>query len=192
MAHDLLRYLSSGSAVEFLEPPLASVSFDDASMVNPSHHMPRAWHPFGGRAMGALGEAVVVASLPDTSLNLTLLGILYVEHATGVSPSTRALIKSPTMEEKKYHAHEVLPGDVTIVAIYPDRVILERQGGLETLRLPKKLLPIYDGGGKGDGGGKEDGGDREDKGALLRLFPAVETPVFEAFVGHSDVRSCPA
>lgn len=69
---------------------------------------------------------------PDTRLNLTLLGILAADEERG----SRALI-SDGAEEKPYSVGDKVPGGVTLQAIFPDRVILARNGQLETLRLDK-------------------------------------------------------
>jgi general secretion pathway protein C len=74
-----------------------------------------------------------LASAPDTQLNLTLLGIL----ANGRNKaSSRALISNGT-DEKPYAIDDSVAPGVTLTAIFPDRVVLSRNGQLETLRLDK-------------------------------------------------------
>lgn len=73
---------------------------------------------------GALHEA------PETRLSLTLLGIL-----AGTPEASRALIASSGGDEKPYAiGDDVAPG-ASLQAIFPDRVILSRNGQMETLRL---------------------------------------------------------
>lgn len=74
-----------------------------------------------------------LANAPDTQLNLTLLGIL----ANGRNKaSSRALIANGT-DEKPYAIDDSVAPGVTLTAIFPDRVVLSRNGQLETLRLDK-------------------------------------------------------
>ncbi len=70
---------------------------------------------------------------PDTRLDLTLLGIL-ADRGEQVS---RALISSGSGDEKPYAVGDDIARGVTLEAIFPDRVILMRNGKAETLRLNK-------------------------------------------------------
>ncbi|MDM4770156.1 type II secretion system protein GspC [Solimonas sp. SE-A11] len=70
---------------------------------------------------------------PDTRLDLTLLGIL-ADRGEQVS---RALIASGSGDEKPYAVGDDIARGVTLEAIFPDRVILMRNGKAETLRLNK-------------------------------------------------------
>lgn len=70
---------------------------------------------------------------PDTRLNLTLLGIL---SGRGTDDS-RALIADGSGEEKPYAVGDDIAGGATLEAIFPDRVVLMRNGRAETLRLNK-------------------------------------------------------
>lgn len=67
---------------------------------------------------------------PDTRLSLTLLGIL-----SGNQRDSRALIASSNGEEKPYAIGDDIVSGANLQAIFPDRVILSRNGQLETLRL---------------------------------------------------------
>jgi len=70
---------------------------------------------------------------PDTTLALTLHGIV-----AGRGPvDSRALIVA-NGDEEPYAIGASLPGGAVIQAIYPDRVLLERGGNVEALRLPKE------------------------------------------------------
>lgn len=69
---------------------------------------------------------------PDTTLNLTLHGIVAGKRAS----DSRALVVA-NGDEEPYGVGAQLPGGAVIRAIYPDRVLLERDGRLEALRLPK-------------------------------------------------------
>jgi general secretion pathway protein C len=74
-----------------------------------------------------------LATAPDTSLNLTLLGILANGHNKA---SSRALI-SGNGEEKPYAIDETVAPGAVLTAIFPDRVVLWHNGQPETLRLDK-------------------------------------------------------
>lgn len=68
---------------------------------------------------------------PETQLNLKLRGL----YATTNEAEGYALIASGSSEEKLYAINDRLPGNTKLKAVYPDRVILERAGRLETLNL---------------------------------------------------------
>jgi general secretion pathway protein C len=74
-----------------------------------------------------------IAKAPDTTLNLTLLGILANSKNKAAS---RALIANGS-DEKPYSVNDAISAGVTLYAIFPDRVVLSRNGQLETLRLDK-------------------------------------------------------
>ena len=84
-------------------------------------------HLFGSAAAGGnLGNA------PDTTLALTLHGIV-----AGKRPGdSRALIVA-NGDEEPYAIGATVPGGAVIRAIFPDRVMLDRGGQVEALRLPK-------------------------------------------------------
>ncbi len=69
---------------------------------------------------------------PDTTLALTLHGIVAGKNAK----DSRALIVA-NGDEEPYAVGAALPGGAVIRAIFPDRVLLERGGRVEALRLPK-------------------------------------------------------
>ena len=71
------------------------------------------------------------ANAPDTDLALTLHGIVAGKRAA----DSRALIVA-NGDEEPYGIGAQLPGGAVIRSIYPDRVLLERGGRLEALRLP--------------------------------------------------------
>lgn len=74
-----------------------------------------------------------IANAPDTTLNLTLLGILANGHNKA---SSRALI-SNSGDEKPYAIDETVAPGAVLTAIFPDRVVLWHNGQPETLRLDK-------------------------------------------------------
>jgi general secretion pathway protein C len=85
-------------------------------------------HLFGTAQAGNAGPA------PDTTLAFTLHGIAAAKRTA----DSRALIEA-NGDEEPYGVGAQLPGGVKIRAIYADRVLLDRGGRLETLRLPQDL-----------------------------------------------------
>lgn len=73
-----------------------------------------------------------VEDAPETRLSLTLLGIL-----AGAEKESRALIGSSNGEEKPYAIGDEVTSGARLQDIFPDRVILNRGGKFETLRLNK-------------------------------------------------------
>ncbi|MFI4968150.1 MAG: type II secretion system protein GspC [Gammaproteobacteria bacterium] len=73
-----------------------------------------------------------VSNAPDTTLALTLHGIVAGKSAK----DSRALIVA-NGDEEPYAVGAALPGGAVIRTIFPDRVMLERDGRMEALRLPK-------------------------------------------------------
>ena len=72
-----------------------------------------------------------VSTAPETRLDLKLIGILAGSHAS----ESRALIAQQGAIEKSYAIGDDIVRGVTLQAIFPDRVILSRDGQMETLRL---------------------------------------------------------
>ncbi|MCP1726723.1 general secretion pathway protein C [Natronospira proteinivora] len=70
---------------------------------------------------------------PETQLNLELRGVL----ATEIPEMARAIIASDTDDDESYSVGDSIGSGASVRAIYRDRVILERGGELETLRLPR-------------------------------------------------------
>ncbi|HEU0197398.1 MAG TPA: type II secretion system protein GspC [Nevskiaceae bacterium] len=73
-----------------------------------------------------------LATAPETHLNLKLLGILANRLYPGQS---RALIAPGGEADKPYALGQAITSGVLLKAIFPDRVVLLRNGSLETLRL---------------------------------------------------------
>lgn len=92
-----------------------------------------AAHLFGEYRAEAAPVVQTVIDAPDTRLNLTLTGILAATEDKG----SRALISQGSSDEKPYAVGSVITRGVELQSIYPDRVILSRNGSLETLRLDK-------------------------------------------------------
>ncbi|NNC67236.1 MAG: type II secretion system protein GspC [Gammaproteobacteria bacterium] len=73
-----------------------------------------------------------VENAPETTLNLKLLGVL-----AGGKDYGYAIISSGGNKIKHYALGDDVPGGATLHAVFSDRVILERDIRMETLRLPR-------------------------------------------------------
>ena len=95
------------------------------------------WHPFGEASEQAAPVVTEVIDAPETTLSLTLKGILAKEEDTNGG----AIISSNRGEDKAYQVGQSIDGadGATLHSVYADRVLLNRNGRLETLRLPKEL-----------------------------------------------------
>ncbi|MBF0110276.1 MAG: hypothetical protein HQL76_13990 [Magnetococcales bacterium] len=98
------------------------------------------WHPFGSQVgPGGTTLAADTRNLPDTSLNFQLHGILFID---GTRIPAFALIKLADAPEKVFAVGEEVTGGVWLYAVESDRVILDRGGRLEALKLPRAILEI--------------------------------------------------
>lgn len=99
-----------------------------------------AAHLFGQYQASASAASLVNA--PDTQLNFTLLGIL----SGSTERESRALIAKDNTDEASYSIGDDVSPGVNLQAIFIDRVVLSRNGRLETLRLdkdsPSNALPL--------------------------------------------------
>jgi general secretion pathway protein C len=96
------------------------------------------WHLMGVVAKKAEPvKTAVPADAPDTRLKLTLRGSL----ASDVPDNARAIIADAQGKDEQYSIGDTLPGNAELSEIYPDRVILMRNGRYETLRLPVETKP---------------------------------------------------
>ncbi|MEJ2686042.1 MAG: type II secretion system protein GspC [Gammaproteobacteria bacterium] len=121
------------------------------------------WHLFGEAAASAAASSQPI-NAPETHLNLVLRGVLSssdVAHA-------RAIIADPNGNENYYAVGAELPGGAELTRIYPDRVILRRNGRYETLKLPKDEV----GGGAGSNNSPGNAGASSSRaaGQLLRHY----------------------
>jgi general secretion pathway protein C len=88
--------------------------------------------------------AVDDANAPETNMPLVLTGII----AAADPKNGLAIIGTAAGNAKIYPVGERVPGNARVHAVYVDRVLLERNGTLEALMLPRK----FGGGGPGPGG----------------------------------------
>ncbi|TXH04928.1 MAG: type II secretion system protein GspC [Nevskiaceae bacterium] len=103
---------------------------------------PPAAHPAGSKLDTILAARLFglyqaqpgnLAAAPDTRLNLTLMGIFAGDRKS----ESRAVIAQQNGDEQPYAIGDQVVNGVSLQAIFPDRVILSRNGALETLKLDK-------------------------------------------------------
>jgi len=96
------------------------------------------WHLFGqaDRAVAAPAQE----EIPETKLKLTLRGLL----ASDNPDESWAIVAGPSGKEEFYKigGKKKLPGNAKLTEIHADRIVLERRGKYETLRLPKESLNL--------------------------------------------------
>ncbi|HSC47949.1 MAG TPA: type II secretion system protein GspC, partial [Gammaproteobacteria bacterium] len=124
------------SAAIAYTPPPASIRPVDAGRIADQH------------LFGVAAPVGNTQNAPDTTLALTLHGIV----AGRTAENSRALIVA-NGDEAPYAIGAQVPGGAVIRAIFPDRVLLERNGRVEALRLPR---PGSDAGGSGVDAGDGD------------------------------------
>jgi len=114
-------------------PPAIGSANSPTADKGPNAEMVASAHLFGDYQAPANQELDQMGKAPDTRLSLTLLGIL----AADGDKQSRALIGTQDGAEKPYSVGDDVVRGVNLQAIFADRVILARDGQLETLRLDK-------------------------------------------------------
>ena len=87
-----------------------------------------------GKATAAAVQ-VQTENAPDTSLNLSLSGVLALGEGEGF-----AIIANESKKHKYYQIDDEVTSGVRLSAVFPDYVLLNRGGRNEKLRLPKATL----------------------------------------------------
>lgn len=94
-----------------------------------------AFHLFGDAKKQPVVQQKVIDA-PETRLKLSLKGVF----ASSNPKQAMAIIAASKGEDKTYHIGDKVSGGALLHAVYDDRIILKRNGKLETLRLPKSKL----------------------------------------------------
>lgn len=87
-------------------------------------------HLFGEAGTEPLTTAI---DAPETQLNLQLRGAIAANDAA----LSHAIIADGEGKDQVYFINDAVPGGALLHEVYPDRVILNRAGVLEALRLPR-------------------------------------------------------
>lgn len=118
-------------APRLVPPPPVSVAAPAPAAGADAGARVAALHLFGTAPAQGAGGAPINA--PETTLKLVLNGVL----AATDTRDARAIIRAPGGKEKPYRVGDLLPGNAILREIFPDRVLLERNGRYETLPLPR-------------------------------------------------------
>ena len=94
-----------------------------------------AYHLFGDAKKQVVVPQKVIDA-PETRLRLDLKGVFASSNAN----EALAIISSSKGKDKTYHIGDKITGGALLHAVYADRIILKRNGKLETLRLPKSKV----------------------------------------------------
>lgn len=89
------------------------------------------WHLFGS-VLTPVDHRRPVADLPDSSLDLTVAGIL----AGDGDQAGFAMIADASGQQQAYRVGDTLPGGARIMQIHADRVVVRHEGQDANLRLP--------------------------------------------------------
>lgn len=92
-----------------------------------------SWHLFG-QAEDIRPVETAVAPMPETPLNLRLVGIFFMERGGN---RALALIAESNGPERGYRIGEALPGGARLQRIQRNHVVVSRSGREEMLKLPK-------------------------------------------------------
>jgi general secretion pathway protein C len=97
------------------------------------------WHLMGVVAKGSAPpvQVSVPVDAPETKLKLVLRGVF----SSDDQKNGHAIIADPRGKEEQYSIGDTLPGNAELSEVHADRVILQRGGRYETLRLPTEALP---------------------------------------------------
>lgn len=107
--------------------PVAVATHED-----PDYTTVANWHLFGEAPKAQPTPAPRPVQAPETKLNLTLVGTFFSED----SPAALALIATGNNANVSSYRVGATIGDARLQQVLPDRIILSRDGRLETLRLP--------------------------------------------------------
>ncbi len=136
----LIAYLSSQIIWLLLAPP-QSLDLAPAKSAAGSAARPTQSNYAGqitasqlfGKATAVAKSEVKPVSAPETRQNLKLRGI----YSKDDEEAGYALISSGSGPEKLYKVGDPLPGSSKLSSVFPDRVMLQRAGKFETLRMLK-------------------------------------------------------
>jgi general secretion pathway protein C len=130
------KLVPSPALVETPDLPLAATQNTPLAQPVTNLRNLAAMHLFGEATVAPIAppEPVMSAEAPDTSLSLTLLGVI----SGGIR--AWAIIGDRMGNEETYTINSPLPGGAVLKEIYRDRVILLYNNRYETLRLPQDDL----------------------------------------------------
>lgn len=87
------------------------------------------WNLFGRADKAATPAPASVESAPETRLRLDLYGVVVGTDGEG----SGAIVAERGKEANYFRIGDTLPGNVRLAAVYPDKILLDRGGVMETL-----------------------------------------------------------
>lgn len=130
-------------AVQFgvLDPEAEPNAAMSVPAVTPSPPLPQIAQIIAAQLFGPRETQPTTDPLaaPPTSLNLVLAGVLAARTPT----EGKAIIGETTATAKLYGVGASLPVGARLHAVYADRVILDRNGSLESLHLPAQSTTVF-------------------------------------------------
>jgi general secretion pathway protein C len=96
------------------------------------------WHLMGMTAQGgAPVQTSAPVDAPETKLKLVLRGV----YSSNDQGKGHAIVADPRGKEERYSIGDMLPGNAELSEVHADKIILQRGGRYETLRLPTENKP---------------------------------------------------
>lgn len=88
-----------------------------------------AWNLFGRPQAASPQTQQAIESAPETRLQLDLYGVVVGADAE----SSGAIVAERGKEANYFRVDAILPGNARLAAVFPDKILLERGGAMETL-----------------------------------------------------------
>jgi len=96
------------------------------------------WHLMGVSTKGSAPvQTSAPVDAPETKLKLVLRGV----YSSDNQGQGHAIIADPRGKEERYSIGDMLPGNAELSEVHADKIILQRGGRYETLRLPTDSKP---------------------------------------------------
>lgn len=125
----LIWWLVARESAEVLTLP-AQTRLQNAAAPGGEQTRPLArYHLFGKEGVQKIEKPVAVQEAPKTSLRLVLKGVFTAEQGG----ESGAIVEEVGRQADYYRLGDTLPGNATLEAVYDDRILLRRNGRLETL-----------------------------------------------------------
>lgn len=100
------------------------------------------WHLFGQAPVAVEKDAAAVIAeggkLPETQLQLKLLGVFFVQGPKGRENAGYAIIQSGDNQHKSYKPGDELPGGATLQSLASEQVVLKHNQQLESLSMDRQ------------------------------------------------------
>lgn len=116
--------LEAFPSIEYSQPEFGARSVDISQLVD---------QDIFGQGQLSLKRAKPLDKAPDSQAKLVLRGIIFSDNPG----DAQAIIAKHNGKDTAYHQGALLPGGIRLVQIQRDRVLISRNGRLETLRYKK-------------------------------------------------------